>query len=248
MYKMTEHNTDIVTHASNLKGQEDVFYAVTVNDHIHTVADVCVSAKERGGFTGNVDDLISHVWVFLRETVRLLRDGYGVNMGGLVELKLHVGGSLATPDAPPTPEANPVTIRVRQLSGAAKTVEGVHIVNRGLAPVPARIETVTDFQTGAVNDTLTPGSPFTLEGVMMKIAGTSTPGDPLGVSFVSEDTHEIGLTENLILNKPAKIIGITPDLPPGKPWHIRIRTRFSGGGTLLNETRVITSTFTVQRE
>jgi hypothetical protein len=250
IYKVTEHSTDIVTHASNLKGQEHVYYAVTVNDHVHTVTDVCVSAKEHGGFTGNVDDLINHVWVFLREVVHLLRDGYGINMGGLLELKLHVGGSLATPDAQPTPEANPVTIRVRQLSGAAKTVEGIHIVNRGLAPVPARIETVTDFKTGAVNDILTPGGPFTLEGVMMKIAGTPAPDDPLGVSFVSEDTPaiEIAVTGNLILNKPTKIIGTTPNLPPGKPLRIRIRTKYTGSGTLLQETRVITSSFTVQRE
>jgi hypothetical protein len=249
IYKLTEHCTYIETHASNLKGL-NIFYAQTVNDQVLSVQNVCVLAKERGGFTGNVDDLINNTWIFLREVVRLLRDGYGINLGGLLELKLHVGGNLATPDAQPTPEENPLSIHVRQLSGSAKTVAGVRIVNRGLAPVPARIETITDFQTGAVNDVLTAGSPFTIEGVMMKIAGTSAPGDHIGVSFVSADLPEIeiGVTENLILNKPAKIIGITPDLPAGKPWRIRIRTKYTGGGTLLKETRVITSGFTVQRE
>jgi hypothetical protein len=56
----------------------------------------------------------------------------------------------------------------------------------------------------------------------------------------------IRVTENLVLNDPSKIIGVTPGLPVGKLWYVRVRTR-SGGGKELKETREIMSAFAVQK-
>jgi hypothetical protein len=56
---------------------------------------------------------------------------------------------------------------------------------------------------------------------------------------------EVGVTENLVLNEATRIIGVTPNLPSGKDWNIKIRTKYSGGGAPLKETREIMSTFTV---
>jgi hypothetical protein len=81
---------------------------------------------------------------------------------------------------------------------------------------------------------------------MMKITGTSVPGGRIGVSFFLHGV-EIGVTENLVHNEKSTIIGVTPNLSIGKDWYAKIRTRFSGGGNLLKETRGITSNFTVQR-
>jgi hypothetical protein len=41
---------------------------------------------------------------------------------------------------------------------------------------------------------------------------------------------KIGVTENLVLNDPTKVIGVTPNLPGGKTWYIKIRTRYAGNG------------------
>jgi hypothetical protein len=102
---------------------------------------------------------------------------------------------------------------------------------------------------GAVNDVVTAGGPFTMEGPKIKIAGTGEgPLDRLGVAFCSPDTPGvmIWVTENLILNEKSKIISIAPDLPPGKDWYAKVFTRYTSGGKALKETREITSGFIVR--
>jgi hypothetical protein len=249
IFELTEHSTDILMYESNLKGHEGFYFARTKNDKILSIKDVCVSAKERGGYTGSLDDLIEHVTVFFREAVHLLRDGYGVNLAGIVELYLKVCGFFQTPTEQVDPKKNPVIIAIRRLLGARKTAEGINIVNWGLAPAASRIDTITDSKTVKVNEVVTPGGGFTLAGIGIKIAGTSTPQDRLGVSFYSPGSPAVtvGVTENLILNEASKIIGIVPDLPADKKWYVKVRTRYAGGGTLLKETREITSDFTVQK-
>jgi hypothetical protein len=49
--------------------------------------------------------------------------------------------------------------------------------------------------------------------------------------LLSVSNVEIGVTKNLVLNDPTKIIGVTPNLPSGKTWYIKIRTRYASGGT-----------------
>jgi hypothetical protein len=247
--ELKEHDTGILTYESHLKGHEGLYFARAKNDKILSIQDVCVSAKERGGYTGSLEDLIKHVKIFFREVVYLLRDGYGINLAGLIELFLNIGGFFKTPNTQPDPEENPVSVHVRRLHGAAKAVQGIRVRNWGPAPVPARIDQITDSKTGAVNDVLTAGGPFTIGGVMMKIAGTNAPGDRIGVSFYSLGTPniDIAVAENLLLNEPTKIIGITPDLPAGKTWYVKIRTKYAGGANLLKETREIMSSFTIQR-
>jgi hypothetical protein len=245
--KSPEHVTDVVAHESHLKGSEGLFILQTKNNQILPVGDVCASAKENGRFSGNVEEMIEHVVIFFREVVHLLRDGYGVNLAGLIELFLNIGGTIKTPNAPLDPKENPVTLRTRLLHGAAMLVQGIIVRNWGLAPATARIDQITDSKTKTINDVITPNSPFTLEGALIKITGTSTTSDRIGVSFVSTGapSTEVGVTENLVLNDPTKVIGVTPNLPSGKTWKIKIRTKYSGSGKELKETREIMSTFPV---
>jgi hypothetical protein len=248
LYQVKEHSTNAFAHQSYLKGYEDLFYLLPEHAQILSILDVSVMAKERGEYTGSVEEMNSNVWAFLRETSNLLRDGYGVNLGGVVELVLKVGGFIKTPTDNPDPKENPVSLSIRRLIGASRLVEGIQIVNRGLAPSPARIEKLIDAKTGAMNDVVTVGGAFTIEGTGMKVDGTTTsPIDRIGVSFFMPGPPEVKIivTENLIMNEPSKIIGIVPDLPDGKPLYVRICTRYSHGGTLLKENRVILSPFTV---
>jgi hypothetical protein len=231
-----------------MKGHEDDYIAVTKNQ-ILTLRNVCASAKERGGFTGNIDDLISHIETFFREMVYLLRDGYGINLAGLLVLYLNIGGYLPTPNAQPDPKTNPLTLNARRLSGATKVVENIHIVNWGLEPTPNRIDRIIDAKTGSKNNIVTPGSPFTLEGVKIKAMGTPVnPGDTIGVGFRALDSPNltVWVTETLISNEPSKIIGIVPALPPDKVWSPIVSTRFSGGKRLLKEPREIMARFSVR--
>jgi hypothetical protein len=248
IFELAEHNTDILMYESHMKGHEGLYFARTKNDKTLTIKDVCVSAKERGGYTGNLEDLIEHVMVFFREMVYLLRDGYGVNLAGLVKLYLKVCGFFKTPTEQVDTTKNPVIIAIRRLRGARKTAEDITIVNWGPAPSAARIDMFRDSKSTKVNDVASPGGGFMITGTGIKIVGESRPGDHIGISFYSPGSPAItiGVTENFILNAPSTVIGIVPDLPAGKTWYIQIRTKYSSGGTPLNEAREITSSFTVQ--
>ena len=246
-FELKEHNTDVFTYESHLKGYEGLFFARTKNDKVLTAKDVCVSAKERGGYTGSIEDLIEHTDIFFREAVHLLRDGYGVNLAGIAELYLNVGGFFKKADDKPDPKENPVSIHIRRLHGAARAVEGIHVVNWGLAPTQARIDELLDNTTGAVNDVVTLGKPFTLTGKDIKLEGESKTSDRIYVAFYSPGTPAltVAVSEPLVINERNRIVGVVPELPAGKTWYVKVRTKYAGGKPL-KETREIVSAFTVQ--
>jgi hypothetical protein len=51
------HNTEAMLSESYPEGYKGKLFARTVNDKVLTDNDICVSAKERGGYTGSLDDL-----------------------------------------------------------------------------------------------------------------------------------------------------------------------------------------------
>lgn len=246
-FELKEHNTDIFTYESHLKGHEGLYFARTKNDKILTLQDVAVWAKELD-YTVNVENLIRDADILFRTIVHLLRDGYGVNLGGLVELYLNVGGFFKKPADTPDPKENPVSIHVRRLHGAARAVEGIHVVNWGLAPTAPRIDGITDNATGTVNDVVTPEKPFTITGKDIRILGENKPGDRIGVSFYAPGSPNVTVyvSDALVINEANRIVGVVPELIAGKSWQIKIRTKFSGSGTPLKETREIVSGFSVQ--
>jgi hypothetical protein len=242
------HDTEVLMYESHLKGQEGLFFALTRNNQVFDYEDVCVSASERGDYQGSVEDMKMCLAAFFKEAVWLLRDGYRVNFGGLVELYINLGGTFSSPNSPVDPEKNPASLHARRLHDATLLAKSVHFVNLGPAPAIARIDEIVDSKTGAVNELVTPGGAFTLTGQNIKIEGESKPGDHLGVSFFSPGSPNvtIDVTENLVVNDPSKIIGIVPDLPDGKTWNVIIRTKYAGSKSL-KDSREITSGFTVQK-
>jgi hypothetical protein len=240
------HDTEVMLYESHLEGYEGKLFARTVNDKVLTYEDVCVSVKERGGYTGSLDDLKEHVAIFLREGAHLLRDGYRISYGGIFEGHLNVGGWFVDEYAQADKDMNKVTVRVSTLPGARRLTEGIHIVNRGPAPVQAYIAEIIDAETGLVNDIVTKDGIFTLRGRMLKIAGE---GDKTGVFFVLSDNPdaEVKVVSKLATNDPSKIVGKVPELLPDKDWYIEVRTCFTSGGKLLKELRTIRSKFPVRQ-
>jgi hypothetical protein len=68
-YTLQKRDTDAFAHESHFKGYEGLFFLRTKNNKIFKLKDTCVWAKERGGFTGNVEEMIGHVYIFFREVV-----------------------------------------------------------------------------------------------------------------------------------------------------------------------------------
>ena len=73
--------THVKFHLSYMPGIKDAYITWAVNDAMLDIEQVCAALQERGGFTGNYDDLVFHVKCFLNEAAYQLHDGHAVNMG-----------------------------------------------------------------------------------------------------------------------------------------------------------------------
>jgi hypothetical protein len=239
---------EVALFGSHLEGYEDKLFARPVRNMRFTENGVCVSAKERGGFTGSLRDMENHVNAFLREMVYILRDGGRVSIGGLIEAKLDVGGWVEDEHAPIDPERNRLRLSLTALPGSSRLAEGLRVINTGLAPVQNYIAQIIDTETGAVNGYVTRHGIFTLLGHWIKILG-----DPalVGLFFVSPGAPgEPDLTvkvTSLAANKPSRLIGQVPELAPGRDWYAEVRTFYCYNGRPLKELRTVRSTFTVRQ-
>jgi hypothetical protein len=239
------HDTEVLLYESHLEGYEGKLYARTLNDETVGYEKICVEAKERGGFTGNVEDLKNHTAVFLREMAYQLRDGRRVNIGGIFEASLDVGGWVEDEHSPIDPEENKLRVVVKPLAGARELVKGVRVVNRGLAPVQNYIMKIIDTETEDVNGYVTRDGLFSLFGHWIKIDGDD---NKTGVVFYLPGTPATAIKAGkLATNSPSKLVGKVPELPPGKDFYIEVRTFYSGGGRLLKELRAVRSKFTVHQ-
>ncbi|MDR0550762.1 MAG: hypothetical protein LBG72_01955 [Spirochaetaceae bacterium] len=59
-----------------------------------SIEDICASAKNRGGFTGQYEDLVEHTHVFINEMIYQLLDGFSVQVGGYFSLHTRIGGPI----------------------------------------------------------------------------------------------------------------------------------------------------------
>jgi hypothetical protein len=91
-----------------------------------------------------------------------------------------------------------------------------------ISPQPQILE-VKDSVTGKVDEVLTSGGAVEINGVNIKIAGDH---DYCGLYFVNE-TGSYYESPTIIQNKPATLIALVPQLPPGA-YTVRITTQYSG--------------------
>jgi hypothetical protein len=95
---------------------------------------------------------------------------------------------------------------------------------------------VTDVSTGKTDGTVTPDGDLIIEGVKIKIEPAG--GEGLGIFFTDAYGTETPVTHPLSQNSPKKIICRTPALASGE-YTLKIVTRYSHSGTLLNDPRTI---------
>jgi hypothetical protein len=139
-------------------------------------------------------------------------------------------------------EHHPITFHFRILRKLYELAEHIKVNVLGLAGSGAFIEQFTDVATGLVNEKATIGGQFIAEGGKIEIRGAgsgfffSTPGSPAIL---------VGVTAPFAVNEPHRVIGIIPELLPGKKWTLEIHTLYSSGSTPLKEMRIIKSDFTV---
>ncbi|MDR2793995.1 MAG: DUF4469 domain-containing protein [Treponema sp.] len=245
------HRIRVKLYPSHLPGKEGELIARTENERSLLSEEVCKSAKERGGFTGSLDDLNEHVTIFLRETAHQLCDGYEVNFGGLFAIYPNVGGVFANEYDPVDKDKHKVNFRFRTLSGLRRLADRIEVVSVGLAAASGYITEVSDVTTGLVNETVTSGGIFMLTGNKIKVAGQP---DQTGVFFFAPGSppgspdESVKVTANFAINDPSQIVGTVPQLTADKDWYIEVRTNYSGNSSNpLKEIRAIRSSFTVRQ-
>jgi hypothetical protein len=234
------HNMRFLLYPSHLPDVEGKYVAKTSNEAVLVRPDICASQRERGGFSGNIDEFLANLALFMDEVAYQVCDGFAVNLGPCT-IYPNVGGVFNSEFEEITPETHPVSFRCRINDEMRKLVPYIDATNGGIAPSKARIETFTDTATGAVNSRLTSGGPCVITGDLIKIAG-----DGSGLYLWSPGIPSITarVQGNLIENTPGKIAAVIPaGLPTGREWAVEIHTRYSHSSAPLKELRIIRSEF-----
>ncbi|MDR3333768.1 MAG: DUF4469 domain-containing protein [Treponema sp.] len=236
------HRIRVHLYPNYLPGVQGAYIARTDNEASLGIEEVCAALKNRGGFTGNYDDLVEHVRQFFDETAYQLCDGFAVNTG-YYSVHPNIGGTFDKVHEGHDEAKHPVTFRFRTRSPLRALAEHIVIDVEGLADVTGYVDEFVDVSTEAVNESATPGGQFSLSGHKIKVAGTDS---KVGVYFVpeSDPAAKVKVTEHLAENTAARVIGIIPGLPAGK-YKAAIVTQWTTGAALLKEPRTIESPWTL---
>jgi hypothetical protein len=227
--------------AAKAKGK---YFAKTANERTLKIEDIAALIVERRGSRWKIAELVEAIHLFCREIGIQLCDGYAVNLGDLFLLYPHVKGMFANIREGVSEEHHPLTFHFRILRALYEAAEHIKVNVLGLATSGAFIDTFTDVKTGLVNQKATIGGQFITEGCKIKIAGSSP---KIGLFFTTPGSPAVAVkaAEPFAVNEPHQIIGVIPELLPGKQWTLEVRTQYSSSSTLLKEVRVVASDFTV---
>jgi hypothetical protein len=237
------HRIRVKLYPNYLPQVEGKYIARTNNEALLSIEQVCAALKNRGGFTGNVEDLIVYVSQFLDEAAYQLCDGYAVNLK-YFSVHPNVGGTFNSFRESHDSQRHPVTFRFRSLQALLRLARHITIEVEGLADCNAYIDEFTDTDEKSTNEWFLPGDQFVLEGSLIKLAGEN-PG--VGVFFVPVgDPAKAVKATRIADNSGSKIIGICPDISIS-PVKIEVRTQYTGSSTqFLKSPRVIASPFTLE--
>ncbi|MDR0412154.1 MAG: DUF4469 domain-containing protein [Treponema sp.] len=230
------HRIRVKLYPNYLTHVEGAYIARTDNEATLSIEKICAALKNRGGFTGNYDDLVEHTHQFFGEAAYQLCDGFAVNMD-YFSIHPNVGGTFDKVTEGHDALKHPVTFRFRARAPLRTLAERIVVEVEGVANVSGYIDEFVDIATESVNDALTPGGQFSITGHKIKAAGDKP---EVGVYFVSatDPIQRIKVSGHLAENAANKLIGVIPALDAGA-WKLEIVTQYSSGNTFLKEPRVL---------
>jgi hypothetical protein len=232
----TLHRIRAKLYPNYLHGVNGAFIARTDDEASLSIDAVCAALKNRGGFTGNYQDLVEYVRQFFDEAAYQLCDGFSVNTG-YFSLHPRIGGTWESAVEHYDPVKHPIRFSFRALKPLRDLASHIEVLIEGVAETTGFIAEITDVTTEAVNETLTPGGMFALEGHKIKVAGEHA---DCGVYFVNAavPAQKVKAAGNLADNTATRIVGIIPPLAAGQ-WKIEVVTQFSSGSFTLKDPRTI---------
>ena len=218
------------------------YIARTANEKSLNIDEVCASLKNRGGFSGDYENLLDHVRRYQDEAAFLLCNGFAIN-SGFYTVYLNVGGTLNSPREDIRKGEHPVTARIRSSIALKELLKDVEISVDSVADSNGYIHQLYDVYTDTFNDALTGGHNFIITGDKIKVVGDH---EDCGVYFESVDDPDkrIKVQERFTENFPSKVIGTVPILKAPQTYRVVIVTQYTNSSkALLKEPREITSSF-----
>ena len=133
------HRIRVKLYPNYLPHMEGGYIARTDNEASLSIEEICAALKNRGGFTGNYDDLVEHVKQFFDEAAYQLCDGFAVNTG-YFSVHPNVGGTFDKVTQGHDTQKHPVTFRFRTLRPLRSLAEHITVEIEGLADVNGYID------------------------------------------------------------------------------------------------------------
>ncbi|MDR2632488.1 MAG: hypothetical protein LBC51_02560 [Treponema sp.] len=166
------HRIRVKLYPNYLPGVVGAYIARTDNEATLTIEDICAALKNRGGFTGNYDDLVECVRQFFDEAAYQLCDGFAVN-AGYFSVHPNVGGTFDKATEGHDTGKHPVAFRFRTRAPLRALAEHIAVDLEGLADSSGYIDEFVDISAEAVNETLSPADSSPFQATRSKWPGTS---------------------------------------------------------------------------
>jgi hypothetical protein len=237
------HRIRIKLYPNYLPDAEGAYSARTVNERTLGTSEICAALKNRGGFTGNYEDLIYNIRQYNDEMAYQLCDGYAVS-NDYYTIQPNIGGLFNSANEARNRKKHPVNFRFGAMAKLRNLAKYIVVEVEGIADTSGYIDTFTDNEEGSVNSIFVSGNMFALHGSKIKIAGEDPEN---GVYFVPEDDPSKAVKVDRIgENGPGKITGIAPDT--GHVYNrIEVRTQYNGSSSsFLKKPRVVTTAFVIE--
>jgi len=237
------HRIKVKLYPNYLLNVEGAYIARTISEATLSIEQICAALKNRGGFTGNYDDLIDYVRQYNAEVAYQLCNGFAVS-NGYFSLHPNIGGSFNSENDTYDRKKHPISFHFRTLSKLRRIMQYIEVEIEGLADSNGYIGEFMDFDENSSNTLYSPGDQFALYGYKIKITGN----DPaVGMYFVPvDDPSKAVKVTRMAENTASKITGIAPQTNFTRN-RIEVRTQFTGSGSsTLKTPRVITSNFILE--
>jgi hypothetical protein len=174
------HKIKVNLYPNYLPKVDGRYIARTENEASLSISKICTAMKNRGGFTGNYDNLIENIRMFLDECAYQLCDGYALNLK-YYSIHPNIGGTFESEKETHNQKKNPINFRFRTLLPLSKLIEHIDVEITGVADHNAFIDQFIDRDNESINDTFTTGDMFCITGNKIKIAGDNP---ECGVYFI----------------------------------------------------------------
>jgi hypothetical protein len=217
----------------------DLYARIKANKSL-TIADIAQSARERGGAAVSAEVIEQCVRLWLEEAVRACGDGFSVNADWF-SFAIHIKGSFTSPHDRYDQQRHKLLIEFLENPRLRKYIEeNVSVIIEGMASGGAYIDQVKDSYSGQVNSILTDGSPFTITGSRIKLAGDD-PAVGVYLRNLSNGVEQKFPPASIVINNPSQlIVTMNSSLPTGTDVELIVRTQYSTGGKqMLKEPRSI---------